>query len=1048
MAIVRRLINFCWFFFKWGTLLTIIAGVTAGFYVYLHMDDAVRQKVEALLAQHYPGLRVTIRRAQLVKGQGIEIHGLSISEPGAEGPRCELLFVEEVRLACQTDLQELLSRDPQVTEVLVRRPTLSMTRRPDGTWSTVKLLPVPTIEGQEPAVVVDGGTIEIFDPLKTPSSTDTLRNVNLTLAPSVIADPSGVEPGMRRLRGTLTGDHFRQINLDGLVDPHRSKWEISGAVEGLEVSPALASAMPSPLAERFAALDTLRGEGEVNFRVGFDPAAPQPYHFDVDARLAQGRIDDPRLPHPLTDVRARLRCDNRGYTLDEFSGRSGQSVLRVTGQQTGYEETSPREFVVNVRQLELDRQLFDVLPPVLKAEWYKYLPSGAVDAEVMLSFDGRAWRPQLTLTCLSAAFSFHKFPYRLEWCRGKLVFKDDGLDLNLTALAGRQPVEMHGRVIHLSTGGAGWVTVAGDEIPIDDKLIEALPEKPRAVVRSLAPRGTCSLKDRIEKPAPDAPVSQNLVVTFNRCGMVFDRFPYSLSNVHGTLSMVDGYWTFNQLEGSNGTGRVTCSGTLVPTAAGGELAMQIVGNGVPLEDELRDALQPQMRQLWNDLKPRGSADVVVDVHYWPGPQQLDVKVRAFPNSRNTSIEPAYFPYRMERLEGALYYENGQVRLDHLRGWHGSVCLTAVAGGCNFLPDGGWNFHLDDLTIDRLGLDRDLIPALPPRLRRALTDLSFNAPVDLRGRLAFNHGGRPSDLLQSEWNVRVGFQRGSLDCGLKLDNLHGEIGLAGACNGESFHTRGELADVSLNYKDLQLTQINGPFWIDDQRMLLGSWIDRFKAAPAGAAPAEAAARPGPITANLFGGKVYGDGRIVLGALPRYQFEATVSQADLADCARQLGAGRQNLSGKIMAKVELRGAGRSIDSLEGQGRLSLRDANIYQLPLMLSLLSYLSVREPDTKAFSQSDVEFRLQGNNIYLDRVDFTGDAISLMGDGLMWLDSRIQLTFHALVGRGQHSLPFVRDLMGGASQQLMCIRVDGTLQDPQVHEQALPMVNKALELLK
>ena len=59
-------------------------------------------------AQHYPGLKVSIRSAQLVEGKGIRIHDLSIVEPGAEGPRAELLHIEEALLECPTDWKELI----------------------------------------------------------------------------------------------------------------------------------------------------------------------------------------------------------------------------------------------------------------------------------------------------------------------------------------------------------------------------------------------------------------------------------------------------------------------------------------------------------------------------------------------------------------------------------------------------------------------------------------------------------------------------------------------------------------------------------------------------------------------------------------------------------------------------------------------------------------------------------------------------------------------------------------------------------------------------
>jgi len=42
-------------------------------------------------------------------------------------------------------------------------------------------------------------------------------------------------------------------------------------------------------------------------------------------------------------------------------------------------------------------------------------------------------------------------------------------------------------------------------------------------------------------------------------------------------------------------------------------------------------------------------------------------------------------------------------------------------------------------------------------------------------------------------------------------------------------------------------------------------------------------------------------------------------------------------------------------------------------------------------------------------------------------------------------VPIVRELLGGASEQIMQIQISGTLQEPIVRKVALPALNKALQ---
>jgi hypothetical protein len=79
---------------------------------------------------------------------------------------------------------------------------------------------------------------------------------------------------------------------------------------------------------------------------------------------------------------------------------------------------------------------------------------------------------------------------------------------------------------------------------------------------------------------------------------------------------------------------------------------------------------------------------------------------------------------------------------------------------------------------------------------------------------------------------------------------------------------------------------------------------------------------------------------------------------------------------------------------------------------------------------------------------YRGDAVSLRGKGEMDFQSAIKLTFHAIVGRGELNLPIIKQVFSGASQQIMLIHVDGTLQNPETRKEAFPGVSQALQQLQ
>jgi hypothetical protein len=93
-----------------------------------------------------------------------------------------------------------------------------------------------------------------------------------------------------------------------------------------------------------------------------------------------------------------------------------------------------------------------------------------------------------------------------------------------------------------------------------------------------------------------------------------------------------------------------------------------------------------------------------------------------------------------------------------------------------------------------------------------------------------------------------------------------------------------------------------------------------------------------------------------------------------------------------------------------------------------------------------MDFRIEGEHIYFDKLDFHGDAFSLRGNGEMnSQNQKVQATFTATVGRGDLGMPVLQNLFTGASQQLLQVHVGGTLQNPDVRKEAFPGVNQAIQ---
>ncbi len=1009
------------------------------------VEEEVRVRVEAKVAERFPRLKVRVTSAHLA-ADGIEVRGLSLSEPDAKGPQGEIVYFDELYFACRTSVQELLSGNPVITSIKVSRPVIHATRRPDGSFSPAKLFPLPEFQKEVPITTIENGTIIVFDPIKNPSSTFTLREINLTIKPS---DAAGAARSLLDVQGYLTGDQIQRVDVSGTVDRDSHACTLSGTVEGLAVSPELHAALPEQVSEPLDVLRGLRAHANLSFRVTSDGSQRVP-HFEIDGNLVHGHLEDPLLPYPLTDMKAEIHCDNGGLRIRNLTTLQGQTTWEMAQLvRRGYDSDSPFELRAVGKQVHLDAAWGNLLPEPWRTDWKNFDPEGDIDLDCTIVFDGQHWKPTLEAKALSnVSFTCHKFPYRLERARGTMTLRDNVLDVALVAHSGAQPVTLNGRFWNPGPQFTGSISIRGDKIQFDEKLFAALLKpKSRDALRSLNPRGTFNFDAHLKRDDPRIrEMRESLNISLNGCSINYDKFRYELNNLQGTLEMHDGQWRFPKLVGTHGTGVVTLSGNLSTSPAQDVLRVSIQGKNVPLQEELRNALpHASQQQLWDSLQPHGKIDInKAEVSYDSRTRKMTVDLRAFPRddatSIGTSIEPVAFPYRMRLLDGSIHYHEGHVDLENIHAAHRNTVLH-TGGSCDIFPDGGWELRLQGLTVDRMRLhgdDHELEAALPAALKRAVAELRPKSPLNLTGAVSFAKAG-PTAPLHTNWNVNLFLHDGSLQVGPPLENIFGRVQLTGSSDGTRFSSRGELDLNSLTYKNFQFTQIIGPLWFDNNTVVLGDWGPQSR---------QAGQTNRHLTANLLGGALTGDCHVQLGSLPHYHLIATISQADLAQFARENLTSHQKLDGKILANIDLHGRRRA-DSLFGSGNLHLSEANVYELPVMVSLLKIIRAKPPDATAFTESDVAFDIRGEHILLKRINLNGDAINLTGQGAVKLDGQtnpINLQLHTMVGRG--NVPFLTGLLSEASQQIMSIEVTGTLDHPVTHTQAFPGANQALQQLQ
>ncbi|MDX1947234.1 MAG: hypothetical protein SFU86_17670, partial [Pirellulaceae bacterium] len=344
--------------------------IAAKYYCVDRLNEEIRLRVQSQLATGYPGLFVSIRSARRIAGEGVELRGLQIADAEGTPP---LVHIDELFAECDTRLPDFVTKPPVILRLHLQRLKLRAQRQPDGSWNLARLMPLPGLggNGPPPPATISDGSIEILDPTQAQAAPLTLRNIELAIEPAAIgqsaagqsaATQSAVEPPrtILRVRGTLAGDHVEKIDIDGTLDPKTAQLQVQGSVAGLEFSPRLKSALPHELASALGPLSTVRGRTVFTFAVereGLDPArqARPPLRFVVSGKISEGRIDDARLPEPLSDVEATIRADNKGVIIKDLSARCGETSLTLNAQLWGFTADCPSRIDVEAKKVTLER---------------------------------------------------------------------------------------------------------------------------------------------------------------------------------------------------------------------------------------------------------------------------------------------------------------------------------------------------------------------------------------------------------------------------------------------------------------------------------------------------------------------------------------------------------------------------------------------------------------------------------------------------------------------------------------------------------------------
>ena len=1040
--------RYAWSVVCWIALSGLVAALLTALYYFPRANEELRRFIELRFAHIYPELHVQVGSAKFIKNEGIHLTNLAVSRLHPTNGSEPIASVETMTLMSNATVASLLRGDFSIREVTLSGLNVNVHQTASGHLNFEELIPTelpPCRNDALPTVHVMNATVRYAARHDEPHRQLHIDGIDFKVRFKRLAasDAEDSNEMLVAFDGRCRSHFCQSAEIEGGLRTTDRAWTLRGRLKGVDLSSHLRSELPSHVTAWLKTHASFRGVAECEFEARGDQS--QPPQFTFMGKVNDAQWQDPNWPLPVSNLKFDFAASAAGVEIKNATANYGSANLAANLDFRGYRKTSPFRARLDFEQLPVTRQLIRSFPAKLQESWKKLQYTGTITGSIDCISDGQTPNISTDIECHSVRLLHYKFPYPVDDCVGSVRLEDGHWHFDLQGRAGETPVVMQGAVKSPGPGYTGWWEVKATEWKtIDEALLDALPENGQRLARDLELRGRVGFLIRSHRDVPYVKKPAEIVVAFEDAWINYAKFPYPIRQIRGRLESSERGWMVKQFTGHNGNCQIRCNGYWDSNDPDRALQLDFDVQHARLDTALRLALPSDAQKAWDELRPRGVVNrLTVRLFKTDHMPKLDVDVRIDhrpPNDSTTvsntvDLHPTWLPLQLTDVQGNARLRGGTLLLQGIEATHGRTRLRTNGTG-NFGPNQAWNVNLTEFGVDGLQFTDTVLSALPRKLQISLRRLQAQGIYSIYGALNFSReASHPT--ISSGWDLALNVEQGSVDVGPPVQGVFGMIRLRGARDANKTWSRGELNLDSAMVRKVQLTNVSGPFLIDETRVMLGQHTPVTTGTGSNL----------PVTADVYQGKLASNATVVLTEDHPFQIDLSLRDTDVALIARDWQLGQGNVAGRGQLDLTLQGSARGRHTYVGNGRAQLQDGNLYELPLILALINRLGTGRADNAAFTTTDVAFHVRDSYVYFDQFDLSGDTITLKGIGDMSLDQQLSLDFYSIMGREQRWSPLVRPFLGEASRQFLQIHVNGTLSNPQTTQEVLPGINETLQQL-
>lgn len=1027
----------------------------------LQGNELLREELLRQAGIMLPNATVGIERAQYDFSNRVRITNFTLRLPGEDDPS---LIVPEVVITL--DLKALQERNQYLVEhIQFRQPQVRAERDADGLWNWSQLTVVrPERNGPLPELEIGHATIDLalLDAQASSSFLWHLDDVHI-----------GAQPDSQRsfavnlsARSDLTG----LVTAQGTVPLEAAAWQVQADVQRLSVDantlqlvqrflpdlPARLQAghqwlrekvpaanAPEALARRSASPLDLGLSLVTSVSLQARQTEPEaPPEFLLGLKIDDGQVTHEVVPYPLRSLRGSITTNGSQTVIRGFKAVNGRTLLAIDGR---VDRSGNVDLTLNATKLPIDAATFARLPMSLQKVAHPLGLGGVVDGTMRATNSpGQPWVYTADATLSEGRMIHERFPYPVRDVQGTLSWHDDVVQLHGTGRAGQSLVSMVGTVHSPGPSCEALFDIRGDQIPIDDALIQASPEQVRQALTAMRLRGQGNAWFRVMRPPGlNQKYQTELRAVVNAASMQFHGFPYAVTDLSGKVNWIGDLITFQELKGQHDGAVLTGSGHYDRADGPGRLILDVAATNGSLDRALYAALAPHLRDVWDTFNPRGRIDLMTHIDWSPG-QVVRVDVPKL-KLADGAFQMRDFPFPFQDVAGEFSYahDRGEVKILTLSARHDDTQVRTT-GSANCLHP--WMVKLETLHVDDLSPTPAFRRTLFGPLKQVVDTLNPVGRFSFDGPVTFYGPTQPNAPLRADWDLKIHLAGCSLNAGLRIDDVHGKVDLKGGWDGVNASLDGRVDLDSLAvFRDHHITKIAGPFQLKDLILTVGSAKMAQPMRP------DAAFTIAP-TARVIGTAYQGDAKldaiVDLRQDVSYTAHLELNGASLERYALEHLRGHSNVRGLMNGWMDLRGRGYSTSALVGDGQLQISPAALYELPVFLQIFQLPQFQPINRTAFNYANFLFGVRNERFEFQAIDLVGPSLSLRGRGAVRFDGKVNLDFYTLQPRNGVAVPGLREIVGLVNQMskdFFAVEVRGSIAAPEARVVPFPELDAAMK---